>query len=1154
MLAFFRKYEKTFLLLIFAPALLGLGITGTMTGVLGGGNNPAEEVIGNIGGEEVTRLQFQTAARLYHATNPYAQDEDAWRFLALLDAAKASGISVSDEEVGDRVMSDMKWDIAQYKAAERCRAEHIDLTTEDGKRKWQSYFFEMMTTAEFDPETYRQVVAQGDHGGLSVNEYETQAKNQELVTRYLDALRAMAVVPAGAVWKEFQEQNHRRKLALIPVTAEAYRPDPAAVGSDAPGVISDAQIKDFYERNAPDFDSPRRVRFELLAVSLEGAEQSLGAPKDEDLATYFEAHRAEIAPLTTQSYAELIADSTISDDKVRKPLLAEQARGVADRLLDQVVTKIADAEVAGQKPDLAAIGSAVRQAQGPAGALLQFQDTGVIDEAQLSDHPLLGGAAPATRWFRVATLGDVSDVLAGPKAWFVLRVMDVKPAVSPEFANIIPQVRDAYVYGSSAERRRKYEQDKNSRYLQEVRYSFETVVAQDADMQGDKPHEAGKAVLDKVLNEARDNVANRKPTWTSNDWPLNRISTLAAGDTNVSRLRYGAEQRFESLTKADIAAHPILGKLEGTITSLEQGMLNSPIETKDGKGWVCVRLTSKEPPKPKTFAEAEAQVKEDIRLQRGLERAQVAADALVTALRGLTGEALTKAIADKKLKVQETEAFARDATTLEGISDAGRLVSQAFSAEAKVDGPFDATVTDTAGNRVFVLRVSARVDAPDTTWETAAPNLRRDLLSKVRGDFATEQTRKTYLAAKGITPEHLRYAIANRDGPDGQTQLKLRQLFIAPDRKLIDGWLADKALERIHQAEAELKSGTSWDAVVSKYSEDEATRTRHGELPAVTRNELGTELGSAFAEAAFALADNATSGPIKSGRGYHLVQRQGTRGGKTVFRHLLVGTDPKALPADVRDRAWAASRQRMDEAQEKLKAGQSFAQVASTYGDIEEPNGQGQDFTVDHVTPFERAALNEIVEWDFPDGAPQAKDQLWLPDPVEVKAPDGTSRWQLFCCARSPDDRQYGTSPRHDRIVYHIESKSRSGIDAAREKLATWLKKQIEKEDDRPSFGTIESQFQKLARELTEAPDAAKGGAFGLVQLEGDVRGYGDAFLSQISITPDGKPVTAGYRTGVFRGDTGWHLVEVVEVVKATPEREGVVADLLLRSTDWKTQ
>jgi hypothetical protein len=152
MLAFFRKYERSwlFIMLIFFPALLGLGLTTTISSVLGGGGNPEDEVIGTIDGEKVIRAKFDRTLRLYRATNPGAQEEDVWRFMALLRAASAAGLAVSDEEVGDRVVSDMKWDIAQYKAAQECKAEGIDIRSEEGRRKWQQKMFQYLMQAEFD--------------------------------------------------------------------------------------------------------------------------------------------------------------------------------------------------------------------------------------------------------------------------------------------------------------------------------------------------------------------------------------------------------------------------------------------------------------------------------------------------------------------------------------------------------------------------------------------------------------------------------------------------------------------------------------------------------------------------------------------------------------------------------------------------------------------------------------------------------------------------------------------------------------------------------------------------------------------------------------------------------------------------------------------
>lgn len=126
-------------------------------------------------------------------------------------------------------------------------------------------------------------------------------------------------------------------------------------------------------------------------------------------------------------------------------------------------------------------------------------------------------------------------------------------------------------------------------------------------------------------------------------------------------------------------------------------------------------------------------------------------------------------------------------------------------------------------------------------------------------------------------------------------------------------------------------------------------------------------------------------------------------------------------------------------------------------------------------------------------------------------------------------------------------------MNRAQADMKTWLTEQSAK-DGRPSFPTIRRKFSELAHEYSVAPDAHKGGAFGVVKLSDDVRRYGMTFLDRTSRKTDGTPVTPGYRSDLFESDEGFHvlLVDKVEIEQPTQrERFLQVARALLQGSDW---
>jgi parvulin-like peptidyl-prolyl isomerase len=70
----------------------------------------------------------------------------------------------------------------------------------------------------------------------------------------------------------------------------------------------------------------------------------------------------------------------------------------------------------------------------------------------------------------------------------------------------------------------------------------------------------------------------------------------------------------------------------------------------------------------------------------------------------------------------------------------------------------------------------------------------------------------------------------------------------------------------------DLKKGADFAKQAKDYSEDHATREKGGELPLLTLEALTARWGAPFAEAAFELNPDGTSGVVKSDKGYHVIR------------------------------------------------------------------------------------------------------------------------------------------------------------------------------------------------------------------------------------------------------------------------------------------
>ncbi len=94
----------------------------------------------------------------------------------------------------------------------------------------------------------------------------------------------------------------------------------------------------------------------------------------------------------------------------------------------------------------------------------------------------------------------------------------------------------------------------------------------------------------------------------------------------------------------------------------------------------------------------------------------------------------------------------------------------------------------------------------------------------------------------------------------------------------------DSALQRATLALEELQAGESFEVVARRYSEDQATRERGGDLGWNRRRDLVP----AFARAAWAARTGEPIGPVRSPYGYHLIKVENVRGGERSLRHILI--------------------------------------------------------------------------------------------------------------------------------------------------------------------------------------------------------------------------------------------------------------------------
>jgi hypothetical protein len=1189
MLSFFRRYEKTFFLIVFLPAIIGMGITSVIVTVL---SDKPNQSVGKVWGEPIPRTEWDSIVtprrKLMGGRGEEGTDAD-YQIYALCKAAEKAGIQVPDARLAKDIIDQMGYSIAQLMAAERIHKEGINTDTDEGKNLFRQYVFEYIQqgSKNFTPENYEKYL---DRYNLKVQEYEAFQKRETAREILFNVIRDAATIPPEEIWNKFFEQEQKREAEIVTLAADAYAP----TSSTAP---SDKEIEAYYKGHKDLYDEPRRVDLEYVAAPFEKTRAEVPAPTEAELEAYFGKHTQDymITPAAVGTFQPPAIVDSFSNvhDKVKEAVIADAAGDRAQRLLEQVAKKL-DEQRAGGKVDMAAASAAVAAANTNTLALVTGH-TGLLTGDEIEVHPLLNGFA-AERWAATepASATRTKGPLRGEKSVFILRTVDVKDARTPAFADVQDTVRADYRNGGDREIKKYYDENQ-WKYRAEEKWKFDAVVA----------HYAEFAKSPKIEAPSADDLnaffaAQRAKLWPGKDaaavgsaaieaaWKTDKAKDLAT--TTLKKVREAGDKAFLDHKRAEIWVNAQLVDNAGLLDHKEfetrdakglssdpefkpaadyirtgevQRPCPDPFDLPNGDGKFLVVPLERTEARTPDFAEVKEKVRQDVLALRGYERAKLAGERLVLELQDLKGDAVAAKLKEKGLVAQKTGFFGRTTNMLPLVGqEANKVVAETFNCDP--EGGFQKAVNDDVLKKVYLVRCASRKDPEKTDLAIHKPAIRSALLQDLRQKYTHREVTRMTMEAKGISPEHLAWVRARRDGPDGQISSKVRQIYVPNDKATLDRWLEDAARTRVNEALDELKkTGTAgWDKVVFKYSEDESTRSRGGEMGigSVARGDLVGEYGFEFESQVFDLPLNGQIvGPLKSKKGMHLImvtraaagvgdpEDPKTRSVRMGFKQLLVKFDPvlRALPAEVKAKARAIAEEKINKAKARLDAGEPFALVASEVGAEDDARAKGESFTVPYVSPLMRMALEQPLEpSDLSTIEPQ---EVAAPVPSSTSSPSiVTNEWHTMFCARDPQDREpaFKQGARAPRIVFDLVTPTKQGGLDARNELQAWTKS---RPDHDATMSETIREWKQIVKARSTAPTAAKEGAFGLVQIDPQLRPWPPEVLATVMATAAGK------RTDPIAEPEGFHIFLVVSVEKAKDDgiRDADLGDLLLRGTEW---
>lgn len=176
-----------------------------------------------------------------------------------------------------------------------------------------------------------------------------------------------------------------------------------------------------------------------------------------------------------------------------------------------------------------------------------------------------------------------------------------------------------------------------------------------------------------------------------------------------------------------------------------------------------------------------------------------------------------------------------------------------------------------------------------------------------------------------------------------------------------------KAYKKAQEARKKVLAGEDFAAVAKEYSEDPSVRNNNGDLGFFT----AMFMVYPFEKAAYGTEVGEISDIIRTSYGYHIIKVTDKRKarGDIQVAHILVRFNDGAKEESVKDIAVSDSKKKIDEIYAKLKAGESFEELASLYsednktaksGGVLPPFGTGK-----MIQPFEDNAFELEEDGDF---------------------------------------------------------------------------------------------------------------------------------------------------------------------------------------------
>lgn len=1133
MLSFFRKYEKTFFLVVFAPAVLSLGITGVMVSSIEN-FNPSIPTY-RVFEESISARDIRQDGR---QNLDQSLNEIAWG-----KVADKNKVYVPDAELAQGVKDALKNLVAEQKR----NAELAELRKQGlDQQKMMSKQFELYMKYmkyEVTAEDYQKFL---EDRKMKSTRFENLVREDMRRQRLVKTAQDLAYVSSKQLWKTYQDEYHKRAFEVISVHAKDHIP--------AAKDVEEKELKTYWGQNRDRYIVPTEAKVHYFYLPFDTIRKTIKTPSNEELKSFYNDHPGFFRDDKGQvkDFDSVIAEvsSQVMTDRVMVKTMEE-----LKRLHEQFKR--------GKRiKDMATIAS---------GSVASYAATKKLTYKQLQkDHPAIAGEI-LEFWYERGYVYRASEPLLGDKAGYIFWLEDLKRKRYLDFKDSKDQVRKDYVAIVDGDVEKYFERNQ-AKYRSGERYHVDALWLKYDRLAKklEKPNDAKlKSFFDSHKKDFEGKDFEKDKAEVEKQWRLDeakkqaqeifelireRINSMKKRKKSVELLDFTLDQDLpyrrsldfeeKDLSAEELGKDEILKSVSSRVKKAKKGVVPDQ-ETLDGDaGLFIYQLKSKEAAKAPELKDVKEKVRQDIRIERGMKGARAYADTLLKELKGLTGKDLEAALKERKMTPKKSKYFGKKEKELDGYDNASQYISQTFQMEP--GGGYAKKVEVKDDNRIDVLRCLDKQDAPEDGYSAKREELRQTAMNRVRTALTQRWTRKLQQRARNVDDKHMDYAVSLYTGDKNIQSVSLRQIALKPDQATLKAWFKSKAMETIKAAQAELAKKEDFGKICFKRSQESNSRSNDGIIGFKERSQLLETYGAGFSEKVFSLPVGQISKPIESKIGLHLVKVVVAKGSKRRIQHLVARTSADYHKPDeaTLEKARKITRDAMNAYLERLKT-QSLARIAKDVDKDDDKieiagHEKGDLMEVNYYSPFQRAIYSFTPEQ--------------VPSVFKVGG-----EWHFVLVQK--DDSQPSKDTRRVK-VFHAAFSAKNSDEGAKNK-ASRLRGEIvdfiqnykvEGESTEAPWGEVIRKFQELARARSEAPTAAKGGALGIYTLDKRVLAYGAEWMEQVSKlaeSVDKSPKSSA----IFQSDYGLHIVEVTkaerpEVTDVDPNAAFEMS--VIQSVDWK--